>query len=578
MKKILLLLFFTLFIVAKPINLAKECLYSFDSNSTFKPVSWEHFHLGMQKKPLFLQCSLKNESNSTKLFAIYSTSPLIETFALKNNKQISGLKYQNELLYPYIKTTLLPHQKKIVELKVQTLYSPLDFSLYFDKWKNFLHFNKEELLINFYLYGFISALAIFSFLVALYLKDIAFLFYGLYLLAVLLQQGDYLGLNRFIFPPMWQNFLIKTIIAKIALLLIFASFFAINFLRLQRFKKIFYTYLAIIFFSFFSLILPQDGALAFYNVIFLGLFLIFFNLFSALYVYKKGVKEARFYLLGFFIAFLAYLAMILDALGIITIIYKQHNLLLIASSIEALFLLLAFADKYAILREQKERLDGLLLQELQSKKNQIEQEVQKKTKELQTALSEKELLLQELNHRVKNNLQIILSMLNLQKQNIPLSCQEHFNKLDQRISAIAHTYSFLIGTKELKEVDMKEYLHTILQDLSKFFNKKNIQIVENIHLKLPLKEAVYIGIIINELVTNAFKHAFSSSQKGIIEIKLYQENGKKILIVSDSGKGFDKEKATSSLGLKIVYLLATRQLNGKITLHSNNQTKCIIKF
>ncbi len=578
MKKITLLLFFIFFAVAKPINLSKKCLYSYEINSTFKPIPWEHFHLGMQKKALFLQCTLSNQTEQKKNFVLYSTSPLIEEFRSINIPQKSTLFYQKDILYPFITITLPPHSSKKIFFKVKANYSPLDFTLLFDTFENFLTRNKQELLFNFYLYGFISALAIFSFLTALYLKDIAFLFYGLYLFTVLLQQSDYLGLNKFIFPKEIQTLLAKTVTLKITLLIIFGSFFAINFLRLQRFKKIFYIYLLIISIAIITLLLPQDSALTFYSTILLGLFLIFFNLLSALYVYNKGVKEARFYLLGFFIAFLAYLAMILDALGVVSIIYKQHNLLLIASSFEALFLLLAFADKYAILRRQKDYLDALLLQELQNKKDQIEQEVQRKTKELQIALGEKELLLQELNHRVKNNLQIILSMLNLQKQNIPPTCWEYFNKLDQRISAIAHTYSFLIESKELKEVDMKKYLHTILQDLSNFFNKKNIQIVEEIHLKLPLKEAVYVGIIVNELVTNAFKHAFDFQEKGNITIKLFQEKKRKILIVSDSGKGFDKEKATSSLGLKIVYLLATRQLNGTITLHSNNQTKCIIKF
>ncbi len=578
MKKLFLLLFFTFFLFATPINLAKNCLYSFDLNGTFKTIPYKHFHLGMQKHPLFLRCKITNHSPTLQKFAIYSTSPLIESFILLHPLQKSGMRYQNKLLYPFVTLTLPPNSSKTITLKVQTLYSPLDFTLSLDNFKNFVNFNHKELYINFYLYGFISALAIFSFLIALYLKDIAFLFYGLYLFAVLLQQSDYLGLYRFIFPDSLKELFITTITAKIALLIIFASFFAINFLQLKRFKKIFRTYLTIIAFALLDMLLPQNKAFTFYSTILLGLFLIFFNLLSALYVYNKGVKEARFYLLGFFIAFLAYLAMILDALGVVSIIYQQHNLLLIASSFEALFLLLAFADKYAILRRQKDYLDALLLQELHNKKEQIEQEVQRKTKELQIALSEKELLLQELNHRVKNNLQIILSMLNLQKQNIPPTCWEYFNKLDQRISAIAHTYSFLIESKELKEVDMKKYLHTILQDLSKFFNKKNIQIVEEIRLKLPLKEAVYVGIIVNELVTNAFKHAFDSQEKGNITIKLFQEKKRKILIVSDSGKGFDKEKATSSLGLKIVYLLATRQLNGTITLHSNNQTKCIIKF
>jgi len=111
-----------------------------------------------------------------------------------------------------------------------------------------------------------------------------------------------------------------------------------------------------------------------------------------------------------------------------------------------------------------------------------------------------------------------------------------------------------------------------------FFFKNYYKIITEIDLNLQLKEAVYIGIIINELVTNSFKYAFEKDKKGEIIIKLYSQNGKNILEVIDNGKGFDKNIKTKSLGLKLINILAKSQLNGKIIFDTNNKTHCKIIF
>ena len=104
-----------------------------------------------------------------------------------------------------------------------------------------------------------------------------------------------------------------------------------------------------------------------------------------------------------------------------------------------------------------------------------------------------------------------------------------------------------------------------------------INIETKIDLTLPLREAVYIGIVINELVTNAFKYAFGKDG-GDIYIKLYKENGKRKLIISDNGKGFKYNKKVDSLGLKLIEMLIKEQLEGTIKMKTEPSVSYIIEF
>lgn len=598
MKKIFLILFYIPFLLYSNIDISKsdnqsilqfsnilitDKNISFDKIKTlpFKTYTKKHINLGAIKKAVWLQFTIHNSANKTVTKKLVISSPLIEELVLYGEKKkYSGiLSMHKDSLYHTFTISLKPKQTQTFYLKATAHYSLFDFSLYLKDFNATINNNRDELLQNVFFLGVISALMIFSILIAIYLRDISFALYGLYLFAIMFQQISYTGLNRFIFSDNLLIFDLHISSIKVALLIITGSMFAISFLQLKKFPKLLKLYIFLIVVAILECLLKQDSAIGIYAPILTGAIFIIINLLSSIYVYFKGIKEARLYILGFSMVFLSYIFMIIDALGVVSIMEKYHNLLLISSSAEALFLLLAFADRYMILRKQKDDLSNKLISEVESRNREIEQEVIIKTKELSQALEEKELLLKELNHRVKNNLQIILSMINLQKSSIKTKeAKESCSKIEQRINAIAHTYSALVSGNRFKNVDMQKYLSGLLNDLENFFNNPNIKIVTEIDLNLQLKEAVYIGIIINELVTNSFKYAFEEDTKGDITIKLYSQNSKNILEVIDNGKGFDKTLNSKSLGLKLINILAKNQLNGKIILDTNNKTHCKIIF
>lgn len=322
---------------------------------------------------------------------------------------------------------------------------------------------------------------------------------------------------------------------------------------------------------------------AFYSmqiIILTGAIFIVLNLVSGIISYTHGHKEARLYIVGFSIVFMAYVLMILDALGMLSIITKFPNLLLWCSTIEALILLLAFADRYKILEKQKEDTDRTLVQDLQNREEIITKEVQKKTIELNKALKTKELLLKEMHHRIKNNLQIILSMVRL--QNDKNSDEQSITKsvdLENRINAIAKTYNLLLPEDDLDAIDMDEYVESLLQDIKQSIEHPNynIDIETQIDAMISLRESVYIGIIINELVTNTYKYAFDE-KGGQIFITLHQEKEGYKLYFSDNGKGFIPDKKQKSLGLKLIHALVYEQLKGTISMQTNGLTAYTIRF
>lgn len=213
----------------------------------------------------------------------------------------------------------------------------------------------------------------------------------------------------------------------------------------------------------------------------------------------------------------------------------------------------------------------------------LEVKVQERTSELLAALQEKELLLREIHHRVKNNLQIISSLLNLQ---IPYIKDEEsiefFKESQNRIKSISMVHEKLYQSKNLDKIDFGDYISNIVTNLFQTYDvDQNIieyrPSLDNI--KLNIETSIPCGLIITELVTNSIKHAFPT-EKGNIWVKLNSENEKFTLKIRDDGIGFPKDldfKNTESLGLQLVDLLVD-QLDGTIKLNQKKGTEFEIGF
>lgn len=200
-------------------------------------------------------------------------------------------------------------------------------------------------------------------------------------------------------------------------------------------------------------------------------------------------------------------------------------------------------------------------------------------KNLKDTLKQKETLLKEVHHRIKNNLQIIVSILNLQSYYIhdPRTL-EIFKQSQNRIRSIALIHEKLYKTENLTSVDLHSYLSDIIKFLFSTYlvKQENVEAVLDMdNIYLDLNTAISLGLIVNELVSNSLKYAFPANKKGIIKILVRKTAPNMLFELSDNGIGFPAEidyKNTNSLGLQLVNTLV-EQLNGELQLVYNEGTK-----
>ncbi len=196
---------------------------------------------------------------------------------------------------------------------------------------------------------------------------------------------------------------------------------------------------------------------------------------------------------------------------------------------------------------------------------------------LQASLHEKEVLLKEIHHRVKNNMQVISSLVNLQADTLDNpELSPLFNNLRDQIRCMALVHEKLYQSESLAHVEFAEYTESLLN----YLWRAHGEITSNVRLKLELQpvtlsveQAVPCGLVLNELVTNALKHAFHNGTQGELQVTLHgTEDGKVTLRVSDNGPGLPAGldwRNSSSLGLRLVQMLAG-QLRATLDVTSEN--------
>jgi len=196
-------------------------------------------------------------------------------------------------------------------------------------------------------------------------------------------------------------------------------------------------------------------------------------------------------------------------------------------------------------------------------------------------------LLKEIHHRVKNNLQVISSLLNLQAEYINDSyALEKFKESQNRVKSMALVHEKLYESQNLSKVNFAEYINKFIDIVYDSYSSSKDKIKMNVTFKskdcqLPIDIAIPCALIINELVSNAFKYAFPGKQKGNIYLKFYKSKNLKCNIeVIDNGVGlpasFNVNKL-NTLGLQLVEML-TKQIGGSLKIVSNKGSKFYISF
>ncbi len=220
-----------------------------------------------------------------------------------------------------------------------------------------------------------------------------------------------------------------------------------------------------------------------------------------------------------------------------------------------------------------------ILEDLEAEKLQLERTKQA----IRESLREKELLLGEIHHRVKNNLQIVQSLLDMQAGlTEDAGAARALRDSQHRIQSMALIHQTLYQSQDFAEVEFEHFLHRLTHHLQSSYGRGDLLIESDAdHVCMPIDRAIPCGLIVNELVTNALKHAFPDHRSGWVRVQLKTpEPGKLILSIADNGIGIPESldfDALTSLGVQLIHILS-EQLHADLEIQRRNPTRFTLRF
>jgi len=204
---------------------------------------------------------------------------------------------------------------------------------------------------------------------------------------------------------------------------------------------------------------------------------------------------------------------------------------------------------------------------------------------LLASLRDKEVMLREIHHRVKNNLQIVSGLLDMtRKRSQDPATTSILMDMMMKIDTMAQIHTRLYESKQFNKIDMNTQTRDQVSALTNIYSTKNCEIsttIKSSSLYLSVDQAIPCALMVNEILTNAYKHAFKGREHGTIEISAFQENGNMTISIRDDGIGISSDLDTAhtpSLGFKLIRALIQFQLKGSFTINNNNGTEVVVKF
>lgn len=263
----------------------------------------------------------------------------------------------------------------------------------------------------------------------------------------------------------------------------------------------------------------------------------------------------------------------------------------------------AYSEKDSFVEAIHMGIDGYLMKPVEAKKllslidefagiTLMKWELERKEKKrreaeeyLKKSLEEKDILLREVHHRVKNNMQIISSILRMQSRNIDdPKLKDVLQESQNRIHSMALIHENLYNNKSLADIKFSSYIKSLTGNIARTYAHQQATVQFDYKMDeayLPIDVAIPCGLIINELISNSFKYAFINRSNGTISIHFkHTKEGESQLIVSDDGSGIPDEidiTKTKSLGMKILHKLV-QQIDGELHSDFSNGTKFTITF
>jgi len=458
----------------------------------------------------------------------------------------------------------------------------------------------EELFNGLYI-GVFLIMVFYNLFIYFSIKDRSYILYVIYIFFFLLFQ---LNENGFFF----KYFLYKTphiYSAAVKILPIITSITAIYFIRdfikapkyipiIDKFHiVIVILFLATIFFVFDE----KYNHAAFISLNILTLVAALYALFTGFAVMHKGFKPAWFFIIAWSVLIVSITQFNLSSLGVLPYYPITDHSLKIGSVFEIVLLSLGLANRISVLKTEKEASQAEALSLVHEKKSLVENQnfklenlVAKRTEKLELRNEiinkkneEKSIMMREIHHRVKSNLQMINSMVRLQSRYTTTeNTGSSLKEVERRIQTMALLHEKMYQSDNLTEINTQEYVQSVLNDLLNIYtvDKKITYDLNITDLNYKTETILFLGLLINELITNALKHAFNNEKNGHISISLLpQEKGIHQLLITNTGTkinivAFNNSK---SLGQRLIKNFV-KQLHGTLTIDNKSNTTFTILF
>ena len=534
---------------------------------------------------VWIKFTLHNSQNEPISKILEFDNPLVTNIILYENElsiNKEGLldkKIDRKTVNPIFSINLDKNETKTYYMEVYSKKTSLTLKLNLYSYDDF--YSKEifhQIILSLF-FGAMIILALYNLSIFFMIRDISYFYYVAYIVTLVVHHLLYVGFaNLYIFNSYLMQYIVDYAAIFIALPVLFLALFSKSFLQTSQYRKInlllnfliSLLILSVIFFIFTNYFEKYR------NVIPISVMVYLF--FITLYSFFKKNTQAKLILFGWAAILFAGLVMYLSSAGIIGIDLSSYYVVELSFVLEALVFSVALANRIKKLQEEKNKIQSKLIEEQKNTEVKLNNLVAKKTNKLEIALEEKEILLRELNHRVKNNMQTIISLIRLQNDEIEdVKINMLLSTIQNRISAMSHLHELLYRKDTITFVNAYEYFERIVNEIQQSF-EYDIEVEYNTNCTLNAESAIYCGLIINELLTNSFKHAFSEKKSGFIKIDFFKDDNEYFLIYSDNGKGYDPDIKKESLGLVLIETLAKKQLKAQLDINSINGVKVEIRW
>lgn len=538
-------------------------------NQEFKENTKNNFNLGFHKGSIWFKFDLKNSTNFEN-FILTLNEHFYEKANLYYEKDNKIEQLTNSLFtlidQREVKSNILAFNIDLPKEQIKTIYLELEGKYaYFGKVEVFekdYFYARQSIGINTlftFVLGVIFVLIFFTLFLYTKTKEKIYLYYLGYSVFLFIYISNITGLLVFIDLQKYMYDLHLSAAFCIGFMILLSKEYLETKKYLPNFDKIL-VFLSIPFFILGILLLFSYQPWNKYINNYLGLICVLLIIVSAI-VYFKGHKQSKYYTLAMVIYLVSIVLLTLMIIGVLEYSYLTRYGFIVGIVIEMLFFSYLLANRYLLAKEKVQ--------------NYLEEEVNTRTKELNVILQERELLLKELHHRVKNNFHMLIGMLWIEQKKEDFS-KENISLLIHRIESMAMIHEFLHQSNNLENINLKIYLEKIISNISLGYNISKIKIdIKQINVKYDV--ATSLGIIINEVLSNALKHN-KKIENLLIEIYVNKNISNKIcIVIKDNGKGFNKENPTG-LGLKLINQFCKKLPNSKYDFSFENGTKFELEF